>query len=148
MKRKLRITSVKAVSPGVLLIGFDGKEPVRVDLATDIAEYKALAPLADWERFRRARADPWGHAVRWTKGIDLGADSLWLEAQVQAGMAVRFEEFDAWRKRNNLSLSDIARILGVTRRTATNYASGLHAIPKVVGLAMIGWEALLNKKAA
>lgn len=148
MNKPVLITAVAVVEPGVLEISFDGKKPFRVDLRRDITEYPALAPLSDPALFATAHADEFGHAVRWNDDIDLGADALWMEAHVQAGLAVRFEEFDAWRKRNGLSLTDIANILGVSRRTATNYASGFHLIPKIVGLAMVGWETLKARKAA
>jgi DNA-binding transcriptional regulator YiaG len=139
------ITAVKAISPGIIMVTFDGKKSFRVDLSSDIAEYAVLAPLADWELFKIVRPDEWGHAIRWSDAIDLSADDLWIEAHVQSGQAMSFTVFDAWRKRNNLSLADIARILGISRRTATNYANGLHRIPKMVELACLGWESIQRK---
>lgn len=143
------ITHAEASAPGVLNLTFDGKKHLSVDLNQDIAKLPALAPLMDWAVFSTAKADEYGHAVRFSDDLcDLGADDLWIDAHIQAGLAVPFEDFDAWRKRNGLSLTDIAAVLGITRRTATNYASGCHLIPKMVGLAMLGYETQQERKAA
>lgn len=148
MTKQALITAVKATAPATLAVTFDGKKTMGIDLRKDIARYRALAPLKKWEMLQTARPDQWGHAVRFAdENCDLAADALWIDAHVQAGQAVSHEEFDAWRKRNRLSLTDIAAALGVTRRTATNYASGCHLIPKIVGLAMVGYETLHGKAA-
>jgi len=42
--------------------------------------------------------------------------------------------------RNRLSLSDAALALGITRRMVSYYEAGRYLIPRMVGLAIKGWE--------
>jgi hypothetical protein len=89
MSKQPLITTVQATAPGMLDITFDGRKTMAVDLRKDIARYRVLAPLKKWEMFETARPDQWGHAVRFDdENCDLAADALWIDAHVQAGLAM------------------------------------------------------------
>jgi len=55
-----------------------------------------------------------------------------------------FTSLAAWRARNRLSLSDAAVALGITRRMVSYYEAGRYLIPRMVGLAIKGWETERN----
>ena len=57
------------------------------------------------------------------------------------------EDFTAWMERNQLSLSQAAQAIGMTRRMIAYYKSGARPIPKTVWLACIGYEALQHEAA-
>lgn len=86
------------------------------------------------------QVDEWGAGLDWSGGLDLGADRLYQLCREQAGLPTP-EAFDAWMRRNALSLSTAAESLGMTRRMIAHYRTGSRPIPKVVGLACKGWEA-------
>jgi hypothetical protein len=81
----------------------------------------------------------WGHSVTWEAGVDLGADNLYQLCKEQAGEPSP-QRFDAWMHRNHLSLTTAAEALGLSRRMIAHYRTGSRPIPKIVGLACIGWE--------
>jgi len=62
-------------------------------------------------------------------------------AKEQAGEAVPQDEFRAWMQRNNLSLTTAADALYLSRRVVSQYSAGSRPIPKVIGLAIKGFEA-------
>jgi len=51
-------------------------------------------------------------------------------------------------QRNGLSLASAAESLGMTRRMIAHYRTGSRPIPKVVGLACLGWESRRRQRAA
>lgn len=97
--------------------------------------------LADEEFFARMRVSEWGDGLDWPGGLDIGADRLYELARQQAGLMTP-DEFGAWMDRNKLSLTSAAQSLGMTRRMIAHYRTGSMPIPKVVGLACKGWDAL------
>ena len=112
-------------------------ELIEVDLSK-----QAVAPfdaLQDPAFFNRMQVDEWGAGLDWPGGLDLGADRLYQLCREQAGLPTP-EAFDAWMRRNSLSLSTAAVSLGMTRRMIAHYRTGSKPIPKVVGLACKGWE--------
>ncbi|CAK0749774.1 conserved hypothetical protein [Gammaproteobacteria bacterium] len=99
--------------------------------------------LLDAEFFNQMIVDDWGDGLNWPGGLDLGADNLYELCCQQAGLPTS-REFDDWMRRNDLSLSTAAEILGMTRRMIAHYRTGSRKIPKVVGLAIRGWELLIH----
>jgi hypothetical protein len=89
----------------------------------------------------------WGHSLVWPDGLELGADSLWLDTldAIGRGDARRFLE---WRLANGLSLAKAADALGLARRTVAYYSNGDRPVPKTVLLACKGWDATHRRKAA
>ena len=71
--------------------------------------------------------------------IQIGADTLWLEALLQTSTDENTRTFIAWRLRNGLSLADAARALDMTTRTMSAYGTG-RPVPYHIALACKGWE--------
>ena len=112
----------------------------RVDLAEMINDLAALAEIDDAAAFSAVTVGEDGWSLIWPNGAEIGTDTLWRMAREQAGEATPIHEFAAWRARNRLSLSDAALALGITRRMVSYYEAGSYLIPRMVGLAIKGWE--------
>lgn len=83
-----------------------------------------------------------GWIVEWQDlDIQIGADTLWLDAQAQNAPDENTRIFAQWRARNGLSLADAAKALGMTPRTMSAYGSGKRPVPRYIALACKGWEA-------
>lgn len=105
------------------------------------------AALGDAAQFRGVAIGDWGHSLIWPNGIELGADSLWLETLTAIGRddARRFLE---WRSANGLSLARAAEELGLSRRTIAYYSNGDRPVPKAILLACKGWDAIHPRRKA
>jgi len=137
---KMRIIeSVEVVGPGRVALGWSGGERVELDLSGWLAD-RAFAPLRHAGEFAKVRIGEWGHGLEWPSGVEMGADSLWLEtlSALRREDARRFVE---WRMRHGLSLTKAAEALGLSRRMVAYYSDGEHAVPRHVLLACVGWEA-------
>ena len=145
MKRP-RLQSIKVLksksNPGLRLQFVDGST-YTVDFAPLIAESKGLAPLKDPAVFAQATLiDGEGWAVVWPEqDIQIGADTLWLDAQAQNAPDENTRIFAQWRARNGLSLANAAEALGMSTRTISAYGSGKRAVPRYMALACKGWSA-------
>ena len=64
----------------------------------------------------------------------LDSDRVLEMAMEQAGLRANIE-FRHWQDRHHFTLSTAADVLGLTRRTVSQYRTGSRPIPKVVGLA-------------
>lgn len=65
-----------------------------------------------------------GWTVEWPDvDIQIGADTLWLDAQAQNASDENAPIFGRWRARHGLSLKDAAAALGVTPRTVSAYTA-------------------------
>lgn len=49
-------------------------------------------------------------------------------------------DFRRWQDRHQLSLTDAAKAIGLTRRTVRQYRTGARPVPRTVTLACKGWE--------
>lgn len=112
----------------------------QVDLSALIAELTGLRALDKARVFAAVRVGEDGWSLIWPHGEEIGTDTLWRMAREQAGEATPISEFSAWRERNQLSLTDAAMALGITRRMVSYYEAGRYLIPRMVGLACKGWE--------
>ena len=145
MKRP-RLQSIKVLkdksSLGLQLEFVDGST-YTVDFAPLLAESKSLAPLSDPAVFAQATLiDGEGWAVVWPEhDIQIGADTLWLDAQAQNAPDENTRIFAQWRARNGLSLANAAEALGMSIRTISAYGSGKRAVPRYMALACKGWSA-------
>jgi hypothetical protein len=119
-----------------------------VDFRQSLNDCTQLAPLRDSEAFSKALVVPGeGWTVEWPElDIQIGADTLWLDAQAQNAPNEGTRLFAGWRARYGLSLKQAADALGLTVRTVSAYSSGKRPIPKAVQLACIGWETLHRKQ--
>ena len=142
MKRP-RLQAVSVLQEYRLDLTFiDGNRYV-VSLARDIHHLPGLAPLKDPEAFTCARViEGEGWTVEWEDfDIQIGADTLLLEALAQAASDDNTRTFLSWRARNGLSLAEAGRALGLTPRTIIAYGTGARRVPRYIALACKGWEA-------
>lgn len=139
--KEQNIKAVASASGKAVEITWASGKIDRVDLAGLINELAALAEIDDAATFSAVAVGEDGWSLIWPNGAEIGTDTLWRMAREQAGEATPIREFAAWRARNRLSLSDAALALGITRRMVSYYEAGRYLIPRMVGLAIKGWEA-------
>jgi hypothetical protein len=77
--------------------------------------------------------------VEWPSGVELGAETLWLETLSSTGRRDA-REFLEWRLRHGLSLSATADALGISRRMLAYYSNGEKPVPPPILLACKGRE--------
>jgi hypothetical protein len=142
MKRP-RLATVEALADYKLRLTFINGGVYNVSLAEDLDHFPGLAPLQDPEAFSKAQIiHGEGWAVEWPDlDIQIGADTLWLDAQAQNAPDENTRVFIEWRSKNHLSLSAAATALGMTPRTISAYGSGKREVPLYIALACKGWEA-------
>jgi hypothetical protein len=140
MKRP-RLKSVSSL-PGLRLdMEFIDGSRYTVSLVQDIERLPGLRPLHKESAFSQAQVADAGWTVEWPEfDIQIGADTLWLDALEQNSGDEAQREFLRWRVRHALSLSAAGNALGITPRTISAYGTGARPIPKVVRLAIKGWE--------
>lgn len=144
---KLKIARVEALPPARLRLEWaDGN---RCDV--DVGEYlksPGHERLRDPEFFARVQVEEWGHGVEWPEAdIGIPAEALIRISREQSGDAFPTAAFNAWMKRNALSLSTAAKALHLTRRTIIYYSTGAKPIPAYIGLACKGWEVTRRPRA-
>jgi hypothetical protein len=132
------IENVEAVLPASLRLAWSGGISVELNLAEWLKE-PALAALRDPDEFSRVGLGDWGHSLEWSNGVEIGADSLWLEtlSALKKGDTRRFLE---WRLKHGLSLTKAAEALGLSRRMVAYYSNAEKPVPHTVLLACLGWE--------
>jgi hypothetical protein len=142
MKRP-RLTAVEALPDYRLRLAFVDGSVYMVDFTEFFDESPGLAPLKDPAAFIKASLilDE-GWSVEWPElDIQIGADTLWLDAQAQNAPDENTRIFARWRAKYGLSLSEAARELGMTPRTMSAYGNGQRPVPRHIALACKGWEA-------
>lgn len=142
MKRP-RLTAIKLLAGKCLRLIFVDGSVFSVDFTPLIEEAPGLAPLRDAKVFANATIETSaGWSVEWPAcDIQIGADTLWLDAQAQNAPDENTRIFIQWRLRHGLSLKAAAAALGMTPRTMSAYGTGARPVPRYVALACRGWEA-------
>lgn len=142
MKRP-RFAALQALPGHRLLMTFIDGTKATVDFTPFFAESPGLAPLRDEGAFARVCiGEDEGWTAEWPDlDIQIGADTLWLDAQAQNAPDENTRIFAQWRARNGLSLVQAAQALGMTPRTMSAYGSGRRPVPRYIALAVKGWEA-------
>jgi len=105
--KRPRLRAVSALPERRLELTFvDGSRYV-VSLAEDIGRLPGLAPLRDPEAFAGAGViEGEGWTVEWEAfDIQIGADTLLLEALAQSASDENTRTFLSWRAKNGLSLT-------------------------------------------
>jgi hypothetical protein len=133
------ITVVKATPPATLSLQWSDGTQADINMRA-MMRGRAARVLRDSAEFARASLGEWGHSVAWPCGIELGAETLWLETLSATGRD-DVRRFLEWRMRHGLSLSGAANALGLSRRMVVYYSNGEKQIPRTVLLACKGWEA-------
>ena len=137
---KLKIARVEAIPPARLRLEWanGNQSEVRVGQYLKSPGHERLR---DAKLFARAQVEEWGHGVEWPDAdIGIPADALYRLSKEQAGDAFPTADFNAWMRRNALSLASAAKALHLTRRTIIYYSTGAKPIPPYIGLACTGWE--------
>lgn len=144
-----RLAKVKVLSKGKLRLLFVNGAQFDVDMAPLIDQSPGLAPLRDAAVLATARLIPGeGWAVVWPgPDIQIGADTLWLDAQVQNAPDENTRDFVQWRVRHGLSLAQAAQALGLSVRTVSAYGTGARPVPRYMALACRGWDAMQTNQA-
>ncbi|MDO9225004.1 MAG: DUF2442 domain-containing protein [Pseudomonadota bacterium] len=146
MKRP-RLKSATALPEQRLRLEFIDGSRYTVGLAPDIERLPGLRPLQDATAFAQIVVADDGWTVEWPDlDIQIGADTLWLDAIEQNSHDEAQREFLRWRVRHALSLSAAGNALGITPRTVSAYGTGARPVPKVVRLAIKGWESEHNRR--
>lgn len=140
MKRP-RLANIEILDSFRMRLLFIDDSQYEVNFSSFFTESPGLAPLANPTNFAMAVVGEKGWIVEWPElDIQIGADTLWLDAKAQNAADDNSRIFAEWRARNGLSLSEAARALGITSRTVSSYGSGSRPVPRTVALACKGWE--------
>jgi len=142
MKRP-RLKKIEALADHILSLTFMDDSVFTVNFEGLFIESPGLAPLKNPAVFSHATLVPGeGWTVEWPDlDIQIGADTLWLNAQAQNASDENTRIFVKWRARHGLSLKDAAAALGITPRTISAYGTCKRPVPRYIALACKGWEA-------
>ncbi len=145
MKRP-RLKTVEALAGKKLALTFINDQTFVLDMNDDIDKFPGLHPLHDSQAFVQAQLGDDGWTVEWPElDIQIGADTLYLDAQAQAATDENTRIFIGWRARTGLPLALAAEALGVSTRSITRYSNAREATPRTLALACIGWDALQSQ---
>lgn len=137
------IKSARALRPCQVEVLWSTGRIDRIDLRAALKSNRSLAPALKPARFAALKSGEWGHSLSWGgslgREIEIGADSLWRMAREQSDD--EGVDFAAWRAAHGLSLAEAARTLGLSRRTVAYYDAGVKPVPRLVALALKGYEA-------
>lgn len=140
MKRP-RLSSVRALPDYRLALNFIDGQQLTLDLTRDLQSFSGLRPLLEKRAFEAATLGDDGWSVEWPQqDIQIGADTLYLEALAQNAADENTRIFIKWRARTGLPLNQAAEALGVSARSITRYSSGREAVPRSLALACLGWD--------
>jgi hypothetical protein len=140
MKRP-RLNSLEILDNFKMRLSFIDSSMYTIDFDPLFKESPGLAPLADRASFASAVVGEKGWIVEWPDlDIQIGADTLLLDARAQNATDENSRVFAEWRAKNGLSLSAAACALGITTRTVSSYSNGARPVPRTVALACKGWE--------
>lgn len=142
MKRP-RLSAVQALPDYRLALTFIDGQQLTLDLSRDLHAFAGLQPLLEGRAFDRATLCDEGWSVEWPElDIQIGADTLYLDALAQNASDENTRIFIGWRARTGLPLNQAAEALGVSARSITRYSSGREAVPRSLALACLGWDFL------
>ncbi|MFJ7282219.1 DUF2442 domain-containing protein [Pseudomonas sp. NPDC099000] len=148
MKRP-RLSAVQALPDYRLALTFIDGQQLTLDLSRDLHAYPGLQPLLEADAFERAISGDDGWSVEWPEqDIQIGADTLYLDALAQNALDENTRIFIDWRARTGLPLNQAAEALGVSARSITRYSSGREAVPRSLALACLGWHFLQQSNPA
>lgn len=140
MKRP-RLKTIEVLSDYRIKAHFIDDSLYTIDFKPLFEESTGLLPLKNAIVFATAQVDPFGWLIEWQEcDIQIGADTLWLDAQAQNAPDENTRIFVKWRVKHGLSLSKAAEALGLTSRTISYYGTGKRPVPRYIALACQGWE--------
>src|SRR4051812_29290644 len=129
-----RISTVGAVSPGVVRVKWKDRTSDRVDLSGWIATGgHGLAALQDSDVFKTPRVSEYGASIAWGNDDDLRIDAVHLEQIAAEQRPFGARAAAAWQKAMGLSNNEAADLLGVSVSTWSAYKAGA-AIPAAIAM--------------
>lgn len=141
MKRP-RLSAVQALADYHLALTFIDGQQLTLDLRRDLQAFPGLQPLQG-SAFQGATLGDDGWCVEWPEvDIQIGADTLYLDALAQNASDENTRIFIDWRARTGLPLNQAAEALGVSARSISRYSSGRETVPRSLALACLGWDYL------
>jgi hypothetical protein len=141
MKRP-RLSVVRVLEDYRLALTFIDGQQLSLDLSRDLQAFPGLQPLLGGA-FDGAVLGDDGWCVEWPEqDIQIGADTLYLDALAQNASDENTRIFIDWRARTGLPLNQAAEALGVSARSISRYSSGREAVPRSLALACLGWDFL------
>jgi hypothetical protein len=145
MKRP-RLAAVQALPNNRLALTFIDGQQMTLDLTGDLGKFPGLLPLQDGHVFADAELGDDGWTVEWPElDIQIGADTLYLDALAQNAADENTRIFIGWRARTGLPLSQAAEALGVSTRSISRYSNGREPVPRSLALACLGWDSLQDQ---
>lgn len=138
-KQTARLESVTPDTGMTLSATYTDGRVVQVDLTDLASRLQTFSALENPTEFATAKVTDFGWTLEWDCGASLDSDRLIELALEKAGLAENVN-FRRWQDANNLSLTDAAKAIGLTRRTVSQYRTGARPVPRIVGLACKGWE--------
>jgi DNA-binding XRE family transcriptional regulator len=139
-KQTARLAAVTVVEGNKLQVTYTDRRTIYLDMDDVIGRYAVFAPLSDPVELATVAVADWGWSLEWQCGATLDADRVFELSLEQAGMMENVE-FRRWQDKNQLSLSEAAEAIGLTRRTVSQYRTGARPVSRTVTLACKGWEA-------
>lgn len=141
MKRP-RLSAVQVLPDYRMALTFIDGQQLILDLSHDLQAFPGLQPLQG-RGFEQAELGDDGWCVEWPElDIQIGADTLYLDALAQNASDENTRIFIDWRARTGLPLNQAAEALGVSTRSITRYSSGREPVPRSLALACLGWDFL------
>lgn len=142
------LDAVATAGPKELSLSFADGQRFVVSLADVIDKHPTLAPLEDPAVFRTASLHQWNRGVIFADddALSLASDNLRALAVEQSG-EFSHQQLIAWMAHHAMTLDTAAEALDVSRRMLAYYRSGSKAIPRTVGLAMLGWDVYTQRGA-
>jgi len=141
-----KLQCVEVLAPYRLRTTWSTGEVLEVDVESVLRKIRGLTPILDPKVFARAHIGEWGQSIEWIDE-EFSADNVYAWAKEQANK-VSHQMFDAWMRRNQLSLNTAAEALGISRRMVSYYRTAHKAIPRSIWLACLGWEVTRPKDRA
>jgi len=140
-KQAARVADAKVVADKILHVAFSDGRTLDVDMAGIIKSYKAFAPLDDALEFSTVSVTDWGWSLEWNCGATIDIDRIIELSLEQSGM-LNNVAFRHWQDKHGLSLSAAATAIGLSRRTVSQFRTGVRPVSRTVVLACKGWEAM------
>jgi hypothetical protein len=138
-KNSFRLADVTTLPNYQLEITYTDNNAVTVNLENLIKSFEVFASLENSNEFNSATITDFGFTLEWSCGASLDSDRLFEMALEQSGM-ISNAHFRRWQDANQLSLTQAAQAIGLTRRTISQYRTGKRPVPRTVSLACKGWE--------
>lgn len=142
MNDLFKLISVDALPDYCLRLVYADGQVFDVNLSDWISETNALHPLKDTTFFEQVKLGDYGFYVYWIEDeLDLAADNLRNLAIEQSG-GIGHERIWNWLYATNLTPEQGAEALDITVDELLAYRNGLKAIPRMLWLACLGWDAV------